>query len=255
LANEFIEPTTVVVKHANPCGVASRSSVQESFITAWECDPISAFGGVIAVNSGIDAPTARLIVENFVEVVIAPAVDDAAREIFAAKRNLRVLKAPPPGAEDLDLRRLEHGFVVQRRDRVGLPVSGKMPENWESVGERPLDADMLTDLHFAWKVVAHTKSNAIVVAKDRAAVGIGAGDQSRVGAANRALDQAGERAYGAVVASDAFFPFRDAIDQLGRAGVVGVVEPGGSMRDEDVVAAANEHHMAMVFTSRRHFKH
>lgn len=255
LANEFIEPTTVIVKHANPCGVASRGSVQESFITAWECDPMSAFGGVIAVNSAVDAPTARLIIENFVEVVIAPAVDEAALEVFATKRNLRVLTAPPPDDGDLDLRRIERGFVAQRRDRVGLPVSGKMPDNWESVAERPMDADMLTDLQFAWKVVAHTKSNAIVIAKDRAAVGIGAGDQSRVGAANRALDQAGDRAYGAVVASDAFFPFRDSIDQLGNAGVVGVVEPGGSMRDEDVVAAANDHHMAMVFTNRRHFKH
>lgn len=255
LVNEFTDPSAVIVKHANPCGVASRSSVQEAFITAWECDPVSAFGGVVAVNTAVDAPTARLIMENFVEVVIAPSVADEAGELFASKKNLRVLVAPPPGDGDLDLRRIEQGFVVQHRDRVGLPIAGKMPENWESVGERPLTADMLIDLQFAWAVVAHTKSNAIVIARDRAAVGIGAGDQSRVGAANRALDQAGDRAYGAVVASDAFFPFRDSIDQLGGAGVIGVVEPGGSMRDEDVVAAADEHRMAIVFTGKRHFKH
>jgi phosphoribosylaminoimidazolecarboxamide formyltransferase/IMP cyclohydrolase len=130
-----------------------------------------------------------------------------------------------------------------------------MPDNCESVGERPVNTDILLDLQFAWTVVAHTKSNAIVIAKDRAAVGVGAGDQSRVGAATRALDQAGDRAYGGVVASDAFFPFRDSIDRLAAAGVIAVVEPGGSVRDEDVVTAANEHNMAIVFTSRRHFKH
>ncbi len=255
LANEFVDPTAVIVKHANPCGVASRSSVQEAFITAWECDPLSAFGGVIAINGGIDEPAARLIVENFVEVVIATGVADGAQEILARKKNLRVLTAAAPKSNDLDLRRIEDGFVAQRRDELGLPMPGKMPTGWESVGERPLSADLLLDLHFAWTVVAHTKSNAIVVVKDRAAVGIGAGDQSRVGAAERALAQAGDRAYGGVVASDGFFPFRDGVDLLGGAGVVAVVEPGGSMRDEEVVAAANEHRMAIVFTNKRHFRH
>ncbi len=255
LVNEFSEPTAVIVKHANPCGVASRASVQEAFITAWECDPLSAFGGVIAVNGTLDEPAARLVVENFVEVVIAPAVSDGAREILARKKNLRVVVAPAPAGTDLDLRRIEDGFVAQLRDDVALPRPGNMPANWESVGERPVSDDLLTELRFAWIVAAHTKSNAIVVVKDRAAVGIGAGDQSRVGAAKRALAQAGDRAYGGVVASDGFFPFRDGVDQLGDAGVIAVVEPGGSMRDEEVVAAANEHRMAIVFTSKRHFKH
>ena len=255
LANEFVDPTAVIVKHANPCGVASRNSIQEAFITAWECDPLSAFGGVIAVNGTLDEPAARLIVENFVEVVVAPAVTDGAAEILARKKTLRVLVAPAPANADLDLRRIEDGFVAQRRDTVGLPGSGKVPDGWESVGERPLSADLLDELRFAWTVVAHTKSNAIVVVKDRAAVGIGAGDQSRVGAARRALAQAGDRAYGAVVASDGFFPFRDGVEQLGAAGVVAVVEPGGSMRDEEVVTAANEYHMTIVFTNKRHFKH
>ncbi len=255
LANEFVEPSAVIVKHANPCGVASRDTIQEAFITAWECDPLSAFGGVIAVNGRIDEPAARLIVENYVEVVIAPSVSEGATEILARKKNLRVLVAAAPRSDDLDLRRLENGFVAQRRDQLDLPLPGKMPHNWESVGGRPLSADLLIELRFAWTVAAHAKSNAIVVVRDRAAVGIGAGDQSRVGAARRALDQAGDRAYGAVVASDGFFPFRDGVDQLGAAGVVAVVEPGGSMRDEEVVKAADEHHMAIVFTSRRHFKH
>jgi phosphoribosylaminoimidazolecarboxamide formyltransferase/IMP cyclohydrolase len=255
LVNEFAEPTAVIVKHANPCGVATRDSIQEAFITAWECDPLSAFGGVVALNGTLDEPASRLIVENFVEVVIAPAVTDGAREILERKKNLRVLIAEVPRNADLDLRRIEDGFVAQRRDKLGMPSAGKMPEGWESVGERPLTPDLLLDLGFAWTVAAHTKSNAIVVAKDRAAVGIGAGDQSRVGAAKRALAQAGDRAYGGVVASDGFFPFRDGVDQLGDAGVIAIVEPGGSVRDEEVVASANEHRMAVVFTGKRHFRH
>jgi phosphoribosylaminoimidazolecarboxamide formyltransferase/IMP cyclohydrolase len=255
LVNEFIEPTAVIVKHANPCGVASRSSIEEAFITAWECDPVSAFGSVIAVNGKLDEPAARLIVENYVEVVIAPSVTEGAVAILGRKKNLRVLVAEPPTGGDLDLRRIDHGFVAQHRDRIELPMPGQMPPEWESVGERPLSTDILVDLRFAWIVAAYTKSNAIVVARDRAAVGVGAGDQARVGAARRALDQAGDRAYGAVVASDAYFPFRDGIDLLGGAGVIAVVEPGGSIRDEEVVAAANEHKMAIVFTNRRHFRH
>ncbi|MDJ0922987.1 MAG: bifunctional phosphoribosylaminoimidazolecarboxamide formyltransferase/IMP cyclohydrolase [Acidimicrobiia bacterium] len=255
LANDFVEPTAVIVKHANPCGVASRDSIQEAFLTAWECDPLSAFGGVIGINGTIDEPTARLIVSNFVEVVIALGVTDGAAEILSRKENLRVLTAPPPEGDDLDMRRVEHGFVAQQRDEVVKTKPGKLPEEWESVGERPLSTDLLIDLRFAWIVAAHTKSNAIVVARNRAAVGIGAGDQSRVGASERALRQAGDRAHGAVVASDGMFPFRDGVDSLGQAGVVAVVEPGGSMRDDEVVDAANEHRMAIVFTGVRHFRH
>jgi phosphoribosylaminoimidazolecarboxamide formyltransferase/IMP cyclohydrolase len=196
-----------------------------------------------------------LIVENFVEVVVALSVADDAAEILARKKNLRVLVAPAPHGGDLDMRRIENGFVAQKRDEVVKAKPGKLPDTWESVGERPLSTDLLIDLRFAWIVAAHTKSNAIVIAKNRAAVGIGAGDQSRVGAAQRALAQAGDRASGAVVASDGFFPFRDSVDTLGDAGVVAVVEPGGSMRDDEVVAAANEHRMAIVFTNTRHFRH
>lgn len=255
LANDFGEPTAVIVKHANPCGVACRDTIADAFAAAWECDPLSAFGGVIALNGKLDEPTARLITENFAEVVVAPAVADSAMEILERKKNLRVLTAEPARASDLDLRRLEHGFVAQGRDVVEKATPGTLPSNWESVGERPLATDLVVELRFAWIVAAHSKSNAIVVAKDQAAVGIGAGDQSRVGAVQRALRQAGDRADGAVVASDGFFPFRDGIDSLGDVGVAAVVEPGGSVRDDEIVKAANEHNMAIVFTNKRHFRH
>jgi phosphoribosylaminoimidazolecarboxamide formyltransferase/IMP cyclohydrolase len=255
LANDFSEPTAVIVKHANPCGVASRATMRAAFSAAWDCDPVSAFGGVIGLNGKVDEPTARLIVENFAEVVVALSISDGAAEILRRKKNLRVLIAPTLRGDDLDMRRIENGFVAQRRDQVVKVKPGRLPDAWESVGERPLSTDVLIDLRFAWIVAAHAKSNAIVIAKNRTAVGIGAGDQSRVGAARRALAQAGDRAHGAVVASDGFFPFRDGVDTLGGAGVVAIVEPGGSMRDDEVVAAANEHGMAIVFTNTRHFRH
>jgi phosphoribosylaminoimidazolecarboxamide formyltransferase/IMP cyclohydrolase len=229
--------------------------MRAAFSAAWDCDPLSAFGGVIGLNGKVDEPTARLIVENFAEVVVALSISDGAAEVLGRKKNLRVLIAPTLRGDDLDMRRIENGFVAQRRDQVVKVKPGRLPDAWESVGERPLSTDVLIDLRFAWIVAAHAKSNAIVIAKDRTAVGIGAGDQSRVGAARRALAQAGDRAHGAVVASDGFFPFRDGVDTLGGAGVVAIVEPGGSMRDDEVVAAANEHGMAIVFTNTRHFRH
>lgn len=255
LVNEFVEPAAVVVKHANPCGVAVSDDLGTALREAWECDPISAFGGIIALNGLVDQDVAEVLTANFIEVVIAPAVSGEAAAVFSKRRNLRVLEASPPRGRDLDLRRVEHGFVVQRRDEVAVSSKNKLPPGWESVGERQVDAEAMLDLVFAWTVAAHTKSNAIVVSNSRSAVGIGAGDQSRVGAADRALRQAGPRARGGVVASDGFFPFRDTIDLLAQAGVVAVVEPGGSVRDEDVVTAANEHGMAIVFTGKRHFRH
>ena len=169
LANDFAEPTAVIVKHANPCGVASRDTMHDAFFAAWECDPLSAFGGVIALNGMIDEPTARLIVENFVEVVVALSVSDGATEILARKKNLRVLLAPAPHGDDLDMRRIESGFVAQRRDQVAKVQPGKLPDAWESVGERPMSTDLMIDLRFAWIVAAHTKSNAIVIAENIAA--------------------------------------------------------------------------------------
>jgi phosphoribosylaminoimidazolecarboxamide formyltransferase/IMP cyclohydrolase len=251
VVNDFDEAAAVVVKHANPCGLAVRPDLPAAFTAAWECDPLSAFGGIVAVNRTLDEVTAAgIAAAGFVEVVVAPDVAAGAREALAAKQNLRLLQAPPPDPSDLDLRRIEGGFVIQQRDRVR---TGR--EDWEVVGRRAPEPEETEGLAFAWTVAAHAKSNAIVVARDLAAVGVGAGDQSRVGAAERAIAKAGERTRGAVAASDAFLPFRDTLDTLAASGVTAIVEPGGSKRDAEVIAAADEHGVALVFTGRRHFRH
>jgi phosphoribosylaminoimidazolecarboxamide formyltransferase/IMP cyclohydrolase len=237
-----------IVKHTNACGAAYGGSIADTFERAWACDPLSAFGGVIGINGTLDADTAESIAEKFVEVVVCSAIDDDAKEILHRKEGVRVLEAVPAGGSDRDMRRMESGFLVQERDSADGEV-------WEVVSERqPLDAEM-SELEFAWKVAMHTKSNAIVVVKTRAAVGVGAGDQSRVGAAERALARAGDRAVGAVAASDAFFPFRDGLDALARAGITAVVEPGGSRNDQELIDAANEHAITLIFSGRRHFRH
>lgn len=248
LAGAFDEPAAVVVKHTNPCGVAIGSSPEEAFSAAWDCDPLSAFGGIVAINRPVDEPTAALIARNFTEVVIAPSFDDAAVETLSAKSALRLIAAEPPEASDLDLRRLAGGMLAQVRDVVG-------GSEWRVVTSTQPDDRQMRDLRFAWAVVAHTKSNAVVIARDGAAVGVGAGDQSRVGAAERAVARAGKRAEGGVAASDAFFPFRDGLDTLVDAGVTAVVQPGGSRRDDEVIAAADERGIVMVFTGQRHFRH
>jgi phosphoribosylaminoimidazolecarboxamide formyltransferase/IMP cyclohydrolase len=237
-----------IVKHTNACGAAYGGSIADTFERAWACDPLSAFGGVIGINGTLDADTAESIAEKFVEVVVCSAIDDDAKEILRRKEGVRVLEAVPAGGSDRDMRRMESGFLVQERDSADGEV-------WEVVSERqPSDAEM-SELEFAWKVAMHTKSNAIVVVKTRAAVGVGAGDQSRVGAAERALARAGDRAVGAVAASDAFFPFRDGLDALARAGITAVVEPGGSRNDQELIDAANEHAITLIFSGRRHFRH
>ncbi len=244
------QPTAVIVKHANACGVARGSDLATAFTRAWECDPLSAFGGVVALNRPLDPATAsRVIAAGFVEVVIAPKVGPESVALFAEKRNLRLIESPPPDPGDPDFRRIDGGFVLQGRDAI------QEAEAWDVVTTRSPSAEEEADLRFAWVVAAHTKSNAIVIAKDGAAIGVGAGDQSRVGASERAVARAGERAEGAVAASDAFFPFRDGIDALAAVGVTAVVEPGGSVRDEEVIAAADEHGIALVFTGHRHFRH
>ena len=237
-----------IVKHTNACGAAYGELVAETFERAWACDPLSAFGGVIAINGTLDAATARSIADKFVEVVVCSAVEEDARELLGSKENLRVLEAVAPGSNDPDLRRVESGVLMQERDSI-------VGEEWEVVSARQPTEVERSDLEFAWTVAMHTKSNAIVVVNDRAAVGVGAGDQSRVGAAERAVLRAGERSAGAVAASDAFFPFRDGLDVLARSGVTAVVEPGGSRNDSELIEAANEHGLALVFAGRRHFKH
>ena len=248
LANELGDHAVAVVKHTNPCGAANGNSVFEAFEKAWAGDPLSAFGSVIGINGTLDAATAVAIADRFVEVVIAQSVDAGALEVLSAKKNLRVLSARPPHGRDTDYRRVEDGFLAQDRDTV----TGEM---WKIVSERSPTATEDAALNFSWIVAAATKSNAVVLAVDGQAVGVGAGDQSRVGAAERAVVKAGERANGAVAASDAFFPFRDGLDTLAKAGVTAVVEPGGSRNDQEIVDAANEHGIALIFAGDRHFRH
>jgi len=248
LAAELGDGAVVVVKHTNAAGAARGGSVAGAFEAAWEGDSLAAFGGVIAVNGELDGATASALADRFVEVLIARTATSEALAALAEKKNLRVLTAPLPGADDTDFRRVEGGFLAQERDRVDL-------EGWETVSEREPTDDELTSLRFAWVVAAHTKSNAIVIARGEQAVGVGAGDQSRVGAAERAVAKAGERSRGGVAASDAFFPFRDGLDTLADAGVAAIVEPGGSLNDQEVIDAANERGLALVFTNRRHFRH
>lgn len=250
LVNDLEGDAAVIVKHTNPCGVGIRNSVAAAFRTAWECDPLSAFGGIVALNRPLDGETASLIAGYFVEVVISTAVTPEGLDALSGKRNLRVLAAPAPHGSDLDIRRIEDGLLVQGRDAVMAD-----PSAWDLVSTRQPTTTELSDLSLAWLVAAHAKSNAVVIVSDRAAVGVGVGDQSRIGAAKRALERAGERAVGAAAASDAFFPFRDGLDALADAGVAAIVQPGGSRNDGELIQAADERGLAMMFTAERHFRH
>jgi len=248
LASDLGEGAVVVVKHTNAAGASRGGSIANAFELAWEGDALAAFGGVIAINGELDEETATALSDRFVEVVVARSAAEEALTVLAAKKNVRVLTAPLPSADDVDYRRIEGGFLIQERDRVEM-------EGWATASRREPTPAELEALRFAWVIAAHTKSNAIVIARGEQAVGVGAGDQSRVGAAERAVVKAGERASGAVAASDAFFPFRDGLDTLADAGITAIVEPGGSMNDDEVVAAADERGLALVFTNRRHFRH
>lgn len=241
--------SVVVVKHTNPSGAARGGArLAETLEMAWEGDSQAAFGGVIAINDELDEEAAHFIAERFVEVVIARSISAAASRALSAKKGVRLLTAAPVDEEGTDYRRIEGGFLVQTPDRIEL-------RGWETASERQPNEEELESLRLAWVVAAHSKSNAVVIAGGSKVVGVGAGDQSRVGAAQRAVARAGDRAKGAVAASDAFFPFRDGFDILAEAGVVAVAEPGGSVRDQEVVDAANEQGVALVFTGRRHFRH
>jgi len=248
-------PACVIVKHANPCGVALAGSIAEAYERAYATDPESAFGGIIAFNRELDGDTAKLILERqFVEVIVAPKVSDEAARAAAAKKNVRLLECgqwPKEPARRLDFKRVNGGLLVQEAD-LALYLDLKVVTN-----RQPSEAE-LSDLVFTWKVAKFVKSNAIVYGKDNMTIGVGAGQMSRVNSARIAAIKAEHAALqvkGAVMASDAFFPFRDGIDQAASAGISAVIQPGGSMRDDEVIAAANEHGMAMVFTGMRHFRH
>jgi phosphoribosylaminoimidazolecarboxamide formyltransferase/IMP cyclohydrolase len=250
LVNRFDAPAVVIVKHANPCGVAVDADIAAAYVKANACDPVSAFGGIVAVNRRVPLALAEALAPVFTEVVIAPGYDDDALAVLTAKKNLRVLSAPVPGGNALDIRTIDGGLLVQDADRVSLDRSA-----WKVATAAQPTAEQWDDLEFAWQVCAVVSSNAIVFAKDRQAFGIGAGQQNRLDSARIAAERSAGRAEGGVCASDAFFPFRDGLDAAAAAGIRAVIQPGGSVRDEEVVAAADEHGIAMVFTAERHFKH
>ncbi|MGI9648258.1 MAG: bifunctional phosphoribosylaminoimidazolecarboxamide formyltransferase/IMP cyclohydrolase [Acidimicrobiia bacterium] len=250
LVQRIPAPGCVVVKHMNPCGVASRDGLHGAFVAARDCDPLSAFGGVVAVNERLDEATAKEMSSMFLEVIICPGLTEEAATVLSAKKNLRVLVASPPIGTPVEVRPIDGGALIQETDpRVTLL------EEWKVVSRvQPTDLQ-LEELRLAWTVTSHCKSNSIVIVRDGAAIGIGVGDQSRVGAAERAVDQADGRTEGAVAASEALIPFRDGLDALAAAGVVALVETGGSRNDQEVIDAADEHGMALIFTEKRHFRH
>ncbi len=251
LVSEFSQPTAAIIKHATPCGAAMAETLADAYAGALACDPVSAFGGVVALNRPVDGATASAIAQVFTEVVIAPAFTPDARAALKKKTSLRLLEVSPPASENgLEIRSIAGGILAQDRD-----TSDADEVNLTVVTPRSPHAAEMADLRFAWVVAKWVKSNAVVLARNGVTVGIGGGQPNRVGAVEIAVKVAGERAKGSVMASDAFFPFRDGIDVAGRAGVSAVIQPGGSVRDEEVIAAATEHGMAMVFTGVRHFRH
>jgi len=251
--SEFSDPVVAIIKHANPCGVGSADSTIDAYKKALLCDPVSAFGGIIALNRPLNRETSEEIIKVFSEVIIAPSVEADALEVLKAKEKLRVLTTggmPDPTAHRRMVKTLSGGLLVQDRDDQPDPT-----DEWKVVTDRkPTEAER-NDLGFGWKVCKHVKSNAILLAQGGAVVGVGAGQMSRLDSSFIAAHKAGERSQGAALASDAFFPFRDGVDEAAKAGVTAIIQPGGSVQDDQVIAACNEHDIAMIFTGRRHFKH
>ncbi|MET7731005.1 bifunctional phosphoribosylaminoimidazolecarboxamide formyltransferase/IMP cyclohydrolase [Streptomyces sp. NPDC005402] len=253
-AYDHVEPAVAIIKHANPCGIAVGADVAEAHRKAHACDPLSAFGGVIAVNRPVSKEMAEQVAEIFTEVIVAPDYEDGALEALAKKKNIRVLKAPAAPAHPAEVKPIDGGALLQITDR--LQAEGDDPANWTLASGEALSADELAELAFAWRACRAVKSNAILLAKDGASVGVGMGQVNRVDSAKLAVERAGtERAQGSYAASDAFFPFPDGLEVLLEAGVKAVVQPGGSVRDELVVEAAKKAGVTMYFTGTRHFFH
>lgn len=261
------QPTVAIIKHANPCGIAVGADVADAHRRAHACDPVSAFGGIIATNRTVTVEMARTVADIFTEVVVAPGFDDDALEVLTAKKNIRLLEAAAPARGEAEIRPISGGLLMQHRDTVdavvtdesGAVVGGDDAANWRLVSGEAADDATLADLQFAWRSVRAVKSNAILLASDGASVGIGMGQVNRVDSCHLAVSRANsgevERARGAVAASDAFFPFADGLQVLLDAGVRAVVAPGGSMRDPEVIEAATAAGVTMYFTGTRHFAH
>ncbi|MEH7084802.1 bifunctional phosphoribosylaminoimidazolecarboxamide formyltransferase/IMP cyclohydrolase [Neobacillus drentensis] len=252
IVKEFSEPAAVAVKHMNPCGVGTGETGFEAFTKAFEADPVSIFGGIIAFNREVDAETAAKLHEIFLEIIIAPSFSEEALTILTAKKNLRLLTIPFNDAKkpEFKMTTIEGGLLVQEQDRYTLEDANVTI----ATKRQPTDAEWAA-LKLGWKVVKHVKSNAIVVTSEDMTIGIGAGQMNRVGAAEIALKQAGSKAQGAALASDAFFPMDDTVEAAAKAGITAIIQPGGSIRDEDSIKKADEYGIAMVFTGVRHFKH
>ncbi len=247
----FARPTVVIVKHLSPCGIASHDDLATAYQRALASDPVSAFGGVLATNRPFDGATAQALGKHFVECIAAPAFTEEAREVLRRRKNLRLLEMPDLTVEPRwEVRSVVRGLLYQEVDLGDPPETA-----WQVVTEREPTPEEWRDLHFAWKAVQHVKSNAIVFVREEATVGIGGGQPNRVDCVRIAAQRAGERARGAVMASDAFFPFPDSVEEAARAGITAIVQPGGSIRDQESIAAANAHGIAMVFTGVRHFRH
>jgi phosphoribosylaminoimidazolecarboxamide formyltransferase/IMP cyclohydrolase len=251
--HDYAEPAVAIIKHANPCGIAIGPDVAAAHRLAHACDPVSAFGGVIASNRPVSIDLAHQVAEIFTEVIVAPSYVDEAVEILATRKNLRILQTPQWTPATVEYRQLTGGTLVQTADRVDAP--GDDPATWRLVAGEPVPPDVLADLAFAWRAVRAVKSNAILLARGGATVGVGMGQVNRVDSARLAVARAGDRAAGSVAASDAFFPFPDGLQVLIDAGVRAVVQPGGSMRDEEVIAAASAAGVPLYLTGTRHFFH
>ncbi|MBS4032332.1 MAG: bifunctional phosphoribosylaminoimidazolecarboxamide formyltransferase/IMP cyclohydrolase [Clostridiales bacterium] len=251
LVQEFSEPAAVAVKHANPCGVAVAANIFTAYERAFDADPVSIFGGIVAVNRTLDGKTAEKMSEIFLEVIIAPEYDEEALAILMNKKDIRLLQAPLPDEKVLfDAKKVSGGLLVQELDTEAVHSSG-----WGAVTNTKPELKQIADMIFGMKVVKHVKSNAIVLVKDGQTIGVGAGQMNRVGAARIAIEQAGDKAKGSVLASDAFFPFPDTVDEAAKAGVKAIVQPGGSMKDQESTEACNKYGIAMMMTGRRYFKH
>ncbi|TWD81860.1 IMP cyclohydrolase /phosphoribosylaminoimidazolecarboxamide formyltransferase [Kribbella amoyensis] len=253
-AYDFADPAVAIIKHANPCGIAVGADIAEAHRRAHECDPVSAYGGVIATNAPVSVEMAKQVAEIFTEVLVAPAFEDGAAEILQAKKNIRLLVAPPrDDAEKIELRAISGGLLLQHTDR--FQAEGDDPSAWQLAAGDAASDEVLADLAFAWKACRAVKSNAILLASQGASVGVGMGQVNRVDSCRLAVSRAGERAAGSVAASDAFFPFPDGLEVLIEAGVKAVVQPGGSIRDEQAIEAAQKAGITMYFTGTRHFFH
>ena len=252
-AFDHAEPCVAIIKHANPCGIAIDADIAAAHRAAHECDPVSAFGGVIAANREVTVEMAEQVAEIFTEVIIAPSYADGAVEILQRKRNIRILEAQPPAGEEIERKQISGGVLVQQRD--ALDADGDVVAGWTKACGDDADEQTLRDLQFAWRACRAVKSNAILLAQSGATVGVGMGQVNRVDSARLAVQRAGERVTGAVAASDAFFPFADGLEVLAEAGVRAVVQPGGSVRDAEVIEAAEKAGITMYFTGARHFFH